>query len=300
MNKQATAALIYLTQQRNGGKLTPESPGRVLPPWVESPARLWSLRHMKEYLANRLVRVQKCMSQCYLISMSDPIEPDERRDINEYLDEISTELKYLNLNMTLAAVKRLRPEIPKIEPRRFLEAMAVIDQRFDDEIASLDFFHVPAERRSYYNRTDLFGIEFKERFPLANAEIIEAGNCFALDRFSASVFHLTRAMEIAIRVVFVSLGMPPRIWSATKWSKILDRIKGKIDKNNRNLSSDINWQQDRPFYENAHAFLAAVRVPIRNATVHVETVYDEPGAENVFGAVKTFMRHIAPKLKETP
>ena len=64
--------------------------------------------------------------------------------------------------------------------------------------------------------------------------------------------------------LFVSLGMPPRIWSSTKWSSILNRINRKLERNNKTLASDPIWQSERMFYESAHAFLAAVRVPIRN------------------------------------
>src|SRR5204862_4999266 len=111
----------------------------------------------------------------------------------------------------------------------------------DEETHVLKLYYVPADQIDFYNKTDLFGEEFKEKFPQANSEICEAGKCFAFDRYTACVFHLTRSLEIALRVLFVSLGMPPRIWSVTKWQKILERIAGKIKKNNERIATDSDW-----------------------------------------------------------
>jgi len=235
---------------------------------------------------------------CGFASLHDEKISEKRADLSGYLNTMDTELKFLGLEMTRLSVARTRTKIQTITGDELVEALEEIEGRFNDEIRSLTFLYVAPDKRQYLSKTDLFGEEFKNKFPTANAEVIEAGNCFALGRFTACVYHLCRAMEIGLRVLFVSLGMPPRIWSTTKWNHILDRIKGKIDKNNKTLAHDYTWQSDRGFYENAHAFLAAVRVPIRNSTMHVESVYDETGAENVLGSVKTFMRHLAAKLSE--
>lgn len=272
-------------------------------PWCGG-SKLFSLRDMKEYLTPRLVAATVCLSSAHVVigfaKRKKEFSKKDRDEIARYVKAFLKESKFLGLAITVKAAARLVEAVKSESAKEVNALLNEIGSRFSDEAGNLPLFYVHQESLKHYNKTDLFGEQFKNNFPRANTEVIEAGNCFAFDRFTASVSHLSRAMEIVLRVLFVSLGMPPRIWSTTKWSKLLDRIKGKIDKNNKTLANDEKWKEEKPFYENAYAFLAAARVPIRNPTMHVESVYDEAGAENVFGAVKSFMRHIATKLKESP
>jgi hypothetical protein len=262
--------------------------------------KLVSLLDMKEYFAGRVLYVAQCLEHCKFCSVGDfKKTPDGQKEIADYLAYVDSDLRFLGLELTRVYAERLRSSLAEVVSKDTLaDDLVTLDGRLRDELAAIYFFHITPEQKRYYNKTDLFGETFKANFPTANSEVIEAGNCFAFGRHTACVYHLMRSMEIALRVLFVSLGMPQQIWSITKWNKVLDRIKGKIEKNNKNLADDAAWQADRAFYESAHAFIAALRVPIRNATMHVESTYDETGAENVFGAVKSFMRHIADKLKE--
>jgi len=257
---------------------------------------------MNVYPAYRIVYVAEALTQCKIGSVgADKKGPEGQAYIVKWLGEMDAGLKYLGLEMTRVYAERLRGGVSNaVEEDKLVDELIILTQRFRDELQGIHFFYVPPDKLRYYNKTNLFGDEFKTKFPQANGEIIEAGNCFAFDRFTSCVFHLMRATEISLRVLFVSLGLPPRIWSTTKWKNICDRIEGKIEKNNKTLANDPAWQKDRTFYESASAFVAAVRAPMRNATMHVESIYDEPGAENVFDAVKSFMRHLATKLKETP
>jgi hypothetical protein len=275
-----------------------------LPPWTGG-SRLLTLWDMKEYLVHRLVSVSSRLTDCWIIAginfdHSKQLEAKDRAEVVQHLQSMESELRFLGLEQTRILSERMRGTVAKhdINYRELGAALGKLDERLEDEVQPLRLFYVSPDKLRFYQSTNLFGDEFKANFQTANAEVIEAGNCFAFGRYTACVYHLTRATEIVLRVLFVSLGMPPRVWSTTKWSKLLDRVKGKIDKNNRTLADDMAWQKDRPFYESAHAFLAAIRVPVRNPTVHVESVYDEGGAENVFDAVKAFMRHVATKLKE--
>jgi hypothetical protein len=274
-------------------------------PWCGG-TKLISLWDMKEYFTPGLVNATGFLGTAHVIvgfakgGEENEFSKKDRDEVAECVARFLKESEFLGLAITAKAATRLVGAVKSESVEEVGKLLDEIHSRFSDEAANLPLFYVHQEALRYYNKTDLFGEQFKKNFPRSNSEIIEAGNCFAFDRFTASVSHLSRAMEIVLRVLFVSLGMPPRIWSTTKWSKILDRIKSKIDKNNKTLANDQKWNEERPFYENAHAFLAAVRVPIRNSTMHVESVYDESGAENVFGAVKSFMRHLATKLKETP
>lgn len=257
---------------------------------------------MKEYLALRLVRATDALLSAYveLSNASDEaLTPERRKDIQNCVMAFVSESEFLALPITTKAAKRLAASALHKNSTELEVEHREVDSRFKDEAEALSLFYIHGDALRYYNKPDLFGEEFKARFPTANAEIIEAGNCFAFDRFTSCAYHLSRAIEIALRTLFLSLGLPPRIWSVTKWKGITDRIGGKIQNNNLRLASDPGWQADRSFYEKAHAFLESARNPIRNFTMHVDVTYpDEGSVRPVWLATEAFMRHLATKLKE--
>src|SRR5205085_5356579 len=63
------------------------------------------------------------------------------------------------------------------------------------------FMYLPASDAEYYDQEALFGQEVATKFPQANKEIKEAGNCYATGNYTASVFHLMRAVEHGARAL---------------------------------------------------------------------------------------------------
>jgi hypothetical protein len=249
---------------------------------------------MIEYPAPYLVEIKTALMRCAF----EKTTADQR---NSELRFVGKEAARIGLISTERGVNRLLWTIDNERPKdeEIYRQLQALDERFHDDIAALSFFYLPLDRSRYYQKTDLFGEQFKANFPAANAETIEAGNCLALDRFTACAFHLSRATEIVLRVLFVSLGLSPRVWSVTKWRALTERIGGKIQKNNQRLANDAQWQADRPFYEKAHAFLESARNPLRNSTMHVDVTYPDDGSVRpVWLATEAFMRHVATRLKE--
>jgi hypothetical protein len=127
------------------------------------------------------------------------------------------ETEFLGLHITTKFAKKFAESASSANSAELDRQFDLTHETFQAEAGALPLFYVPQDKLKFYNKTDLFGDEFKTKFPSANVEIIEAGNCFAFDRFTACVFHLMRAMEIAPCGCSSSLwGLPPRIWSTTK------------------------------------------------------------------------------------
>ena len=264
-----------------------------IPPWIGG-KKLISVLDVKEYLANRLVAISGCLTNCMLISMhiGDEMTQKNRNDLNDYLNTMDQELKFLGLEMTRLSVVRTKSKTATIKSDELLNEMGDIESRFDDEIRSLRFFYLPTDRLQYFSKTDLFGEEFKSLWPTANVEISEAGNCFALARFTACAFHLMRSLEVVLKVLFRELKLPPLTTAeARNWNGILREIRDKLEAD--------KTIPDHAFYDGAYAFLAAAKNPMRNATMHVDAVYDESSARSLFDAIGAFMRHVATKLKES-
>jgi len=149
---------------------------------------------------------------------------------------------------------------------------------------------------------DLFGdakrlldAETLMKFPAIRLDADEAAKCFATERYTASVFHLMRIMEVGLRALGASLNDPsldPK--TNPSWEKILLRGDKELQKHLADRSPE--WRSDESFFSTAQANLRAVKDAWRNSTLHVETNHNRDSAEDISKAVRAFMRHLATKL----
>lgn len=136
---------------------------------------------------------------------------------------------------------------------------------------------------AYKNAGSLFGFEVWDTFPTSDRDIEESGKCLALNRNTACVFHLMRAMEAALRALAdkISATVQDSNGQFLAWGVIVANIKDKLP----NLSRE--WTE-------AHNLLWGVGKAWRNTTMHPAETYTDEEAETLFNAVRGFMRHLAP------
>jgi hypothetical protein len=172
--------------------------------------------------------------------------------------------------------------------------------RIADELAGEMVLSIPMPKvRFYQPSSPQFGQDVENKFASAAFEIDEASKCFALNRYTACVFHLMRIMEIGIEAARKSLGIPDPIKPAQRnWGAVLKRFKDELEA--RNAVNPKRWAQheDADFFADTYVSLDAVRNVWRNATMHVEKTYTEEEAEHIFGAVRGFMRKLASRVDE--
>jgi len=162
-----------------------------------------------------------------------------------------------------------------------------LQSRLHDEMGSVTYFAIEPNKQSLLTGSNLFGEEVTSAFPSATVDIEEAGKCLTFERWTASVFHLMRVMEVGLRVLRSTLQIP--VSTNRSWGFILkqcdDALKSSAYKNDM-------------FFTEAIAMLRSVKDAWRNPTMHVENVYTEEQAEDIRNVVKAFMRKLATKLKE--
>ncbi len=144
------------------------------------------------------------------------------------------------------------------------------------------------DQRLYHDHMPLFGYDVFKKFPDAERDISEAGKCLALDRTTATVFHLMRAMELALRALALKLEATITKPSGEflPWLAIVGEVKKKIDAMPVGSAKD-DWTE-------IHNLLWGVGKAWRNTTMHPAMTYTSEDAETIFDAVKGFMRHLAP------
>jgi HEPN domain-containing protein len=183
-----------------------------------------------------------------------------------------------------ARALRKRSARPNFEE---LDQMArEVSSRLNDELSGTKFYCIKPGAASFYDPAEaLFGKQVEARISKANDDISEAGKCFAVDRFTAAVFHLMRAMEAAVQKISQELGVEN---TDREWGKLLSDIHAKIEAMPKGDKRN-DWSQ-------VHANLYHVKQAWRNDTMHPKATYTEEEAREVFDAMRAFMRHLASLL----
>jgi hypothetical protein len=162
------------------------------------------------------------------------------------------------------------------------------------------FMMIPGEQAKYYNNHELFGPEMATKFPKANTEITEAGNCYATGNYTACVFHLMRAVEHGARVLVTAMGIKRadlgRPIELCDWGTLYGALNNAVSKLRSRKS--IGKSDTHAFYSHAVAQFGNIKDAWRNKVAHTRVVYGEPQAMEVMINVRQFMQHISARLKE--
>jgi hypothetical protein len=258
---------------------------------------------MKEIYLDRILRiyddvhaVEKACSETGYAHTRIPENVSET--ITERLTEVLQMCGEIGLQASSAQANRVLRLISEGEPTygQVYALLPELRSRIEDELEVRSFFHI--DRPDLYSNADPFGGDVDMMFLTAAYDIEEAAKCLALSRNTACVMHLMRVVEVGLKAYGSGLNVMAQIKSAQpNWGEVLRVANEEIQKLNR--SGDPDWADEKKsFYESNHALLHAVRVAWRNPTMHVENIYDEMRAEEVFNAVKSWMRHMAEHLDE--
>lgn len=174
-----------------------------------------------------------------------------------------------------------------------------VELTVEDELSFKAHLELSADQAALYEIASPFGDAASLAFPSAGLDIEEAAKCLALDRATACVFHLMRAVEVGLRALGKSLKDPALDPARNpSWESILRKCRTQVDLPLAKRCEE--WRADDAFFSEATANLTVVKNAWRNRTVHPGKSYDPERATEVFLAVKAFMRHLATKLAEEP
>lgn len=142
----------------------------------------------------------------------------------------------------------------------------------------------PAERDLAEPKSPLFGVEVESKAPQMSEDIAEAGKCVAFGRYTASVFHLMRVMEIGLQRLGELLGV--QLVTEKNWQNILDEVTKAVKALNQKEARTKTLAE-------AASHLYAVKVAWRNEVMHPKQTYTQEQAEAIFENVRTFVRDLA-------
>jgi hypothetical protein len=216
---------------------------------------------------------------------ADEIIPNERAAYDsDNLLEVAIDCSSIGLHLSAKCANELAEKLK--ESITFGERSIILDVlqgRIQDEMGMQLCLHIPTERAWSYDQKELFGHDVNSKFPDAQFDITEAGNCYTTGRGTAAVFHLMRVMERAVQKLGDKLGV--EFVQDKNWQQILDEANKAIKALPKNPT--------RVAMSQVTASLYAVKVAWRNEVMHPKKTYTLEEAENIIRLVKTFMQQLA-------
>jgi hypothetical protein len=202
-----------------------------------------------------------------------------------------------NMQRFLADVSVL-PIIEHMTARQALNRLDQLDENYRRDTSARLIWLSAADRSEFFDLE--LAVRIAGNFPSAISELREASYCYALERDTASVFHLMRAVENVLRCLVASVGVtsPEVPLEFQQWQNLIDQFDSRskvIEK----------WPTPeklvaRRFFKRILADLHAFKDDIRNVTFHTRTdgVYDGPGALSVWNRVSKFFEFVSKRTGE--
>ncbi len=267
--------------------------------------RLITLLDMEQYPVENIVhimaRIDFVKEDCAFHIGKNTAWPDEARNkVRGGLREALPWLSDMDLLDAKDSCDQLEQAITHLEPRG---SMAKADSARDTLTSQLKkrvFFVLNKANGEYYENFLLAGQRFKDNWPKANEELKEAGNCFALNCYTACVCHLMRSLEHALKAFEKALNITaPSPGPGNTWGDIIGRIlpkKGKLGSAANPPSPE--WALNPNFYDNCLTFFCAVKSACRDKTFHVEASYDKASAKLMLNCTISVLEKISEHLNE--
>jgi HEPN domain-containing protein len=223
--------------------------------------------------------------------------PQDARDgIANALTQLVEDPKEMPLPQKMRRkVERLKSRVQNAnDPITVKEAMALLKELHNDiidELSSPYFLMIPTERRLLYEQSQPpFGENVAAAFPQASYDIAAASRLLALDEWTAAVFHLMRAVELALRLLARRLKI--RKVETKEWATLMDdfdKALAAMRQRKRTAMRDRKLQ----YYSEARAHFGVFKDAWRNHVMHSRATYDERQAFAIFNSVRSFMDELA-------
>ncbi len=246
-----------------------------------APYRVVTLLELLEHNAEAFCRLSSLMGQ---LMVGLRVNFRGTLDGVASLGELQREAQRLGLSTTTKQLQRIYDSIESgTPPETISKLVEEAYLRLLDEIEERIFVAIPSEMTDVYRQSEPpFGISAENAFPLATGDISEAAKCLALGRSTASVFHLMRAMEIAVQALSAKLGVTK---VEKEWGKLLSDITSAIESMPKGSARD-EWSE-------ARTHLYHVKQAWRNNTMHPKQTYTLEEAQAIYDAVRVFMTDLA-------
>jgi hypothetical protein len=256
---------------------------------------LWSLRDMLVFRPEVLVA-----SLNYLASHVDHIKDNPKEQTNvdtvsECLDQVSSVCNDSGLIVSAKMADNcssLIKVVPNPTNSLIYPKVSAVQESIFIELGTISFMRVRAEMKQFVDGNYLFGEAVNDKFPSTIKDIEDAGKCLAYELGTSCLYHLMRVMEVGLKTLAKSLNIP----YAPSWESYLGQIEKKITAKHK--TKGVRWKRDEPFFRDLAGDLHLIKITWRNPTMHIVRHYSQEEAEEIFRAVRAFMKRLSERFSE--
>jgi hypothetical protein len=175
--------------------------------------------------------------------------------------------------------------IDREPPKTYAVMVAALDHLNDSlshELEKEAVFRIPPERKTYFERDDLFGPEVANAFPSCARDIRKAGSCYALGQEDACVHHLMLVLERGLNALAARFNVA---YQRVNWQPIISAIAAK---------AKVKRDPDNEFCLELNAQFGFLKDAYRNHSEHArDDPYDMEKALSTLNHVRSFMKEAA-------
>jgi hypothetical protein len=217
-----------------------------------------------------------------------------RKTVTDALNNAKSNLGELPLSgVFLGSFERLLRRISEADPNEISILIRELRINLIADLESSCFLVIDPHNREFYEiKTPPFGIEVQNKFPKAGLDIDAASRCYALDEWTACVFHLMRVVEHGLNWLAKAARVEPEKRGRKNWYEIIKSIDERLLelKKKRNTPKKVAFVQAA---SKAAAQASHFKDAWRNHVVHEGIGYDKNSGMAVWHAVNGFMRALS-------
>lgn len=229
------------------------------------------------------------------VNVDSIISEEGRKSTVNMLDPIRYDCEGLGLDVTLLQVNRLIAKImnDNVTYRTLQTEADAIQTRLTDELDTKLYLAVDSQHAKYYTDYDVGWDSVIEKFPSTYFDIEESGKCLALNRYTASVFHLMRVAETGLQSIAKRVGLEN---DRPNWIEAIRYIEGQLNKNYDEM--EAIFKGDVEFLSGIAAHMRSVNLAWRRRVSHIQRTYNQEEVKGIYDSTLGMMQHIANKLVE--
>ena len=220
-----------------------------------------------------------------------------RPEAERFSSALAQELRAAELTLSLTWLEQIQRALdspPRLSHGELREMVHALRHRILDEYAAPPprLVAISAEKSRLLPLPYPFGYDVANTFQSANEDISEAVRCYALERNTACVFHLMRAIETALNALRNHLGV--QLPANPVWGVVINTIEVAVKKarDEKRLGDDAVSN-----YTEVLSDLRIIKNAWRNPTMHLARSYDAELTLDILRATRRFLQDLAETLK---
>lgn len=163
-----------------------------------------------------------------------------------------------------------------------------ISKNLERELTAAMVYALDHAKAGFYVLLQPFGTHVDAAYPSSVFDIGEAAKCYAVERSTACVMHLMRALERPMQLLATDLQVP---CDRAAWGPILNSMAPKI-------AALTNSDHRKQTYSDVAIQFRYFKDAWRDHAMHAREKYTPEEAMVIFNACKSLMQTLAPHLHE--